>query len=245
MARLVSRADFAKLARVTKPAITKAAKKQLAAAFVEDRIDIDHAAARAYLAARGVTGAELERALGGRADDAPTEKPKAGKKSPAKPTAPGRKPPPVTRLPPGPPPEPPPKPRRVERQIPLPESMEELDEFSDAIRPLIARFGTSRTFQDWLGSLKLIEEIQAKNLQNQETEGKLIARSLVETHVFGAIDALARTLLRDAPKTITRKLFPLAKTGANVEAGERIVEGLIGQAFQSMKAQAIKALDSA
>jgi hypothetical protein len=237
MARLVSRADFARLARVTKAAITKAAKSQIAGAFVADRIDLDHPDARAYLAGRGVTGPEVDRA--------PTKKPDPTKKKQGKPPASGPKTPKVHHLPPAPPPAPSPKPRRVERQIPLPESMDELDELSDLLRPLISQFGTSRTFQDWLGSLKLIEEIQAKNLQNQETEGKLISRELVETHVFGAIDALARALLRDAPKTITRKLFPLAKTGGTVEAGERIVEGLIGQAFQTMKAQALKTLADA
>jgi hypothetical protein len=245
MARLVSRADFAKLARVTKPAITKAAKKQLVGAFVEDRIDVDHAEARAYLASRGVTGAEIDRALGGGSDGAPTTKPKAGKARKADPPAPppekARRPPPVTKLPPGPVPRPP-KIKTPERQIPLPETLEELDELGELLRPLIERFGTSRRFVDWLDALKKIEDIQKSHLQNQETEGKLISRELVETYILGAISALARTLLRDAPKTIARKAWPLAKTGRPVEEGERIVEGAIGQAFATMKEQVTKAL---
>jgi len=52
MARLVSKAEFADLAGVTRAAITKAIGKRLAPAMVGDRIDLDHLAAKRYFAGR-------------------------------------------------------------------------------------------------------------------------------------------------------------------------------------------------
>jgi hypothetical protein len=52
MARLVSKAELARLAGVSRAAISKASGKQLAPALVGDRVDLDHVATKRYLAGR-------------------------------------------------------------------------------------------------------------------------------------------------------------------------------------------------
>src|SRR5690349_8646575 len=52
MPRLVSRAEFARLCKVSKAAITKACAKALGPACSADRIDVDHPAAVAYRKAK-------------------------------------------------------------------------------------------------------------------------------------------------------------------------------------------------
>jgi hypothetical protein len=54
MARLISRAELARLAKVSDVAISKACKARLAPACVEKRIDLDHPAVLDYLASKGV-----------------------------------------------------------------------------------------------------------------------------------------------------------------------------------------------
>src|SRR6185295_18342658 len=54
MPRLVSRADLARRAKVSRPALTKQCQKALAPACQGDRVDIDHPAVQAFLKAHGV-----------------------------------------------------------------------------------------------------------------------------------------------------------------------------------------------
>ena len=80
-ARCVSKAEFAKLAGVSKPAISKALRGKLAAALVDDRVDIDHPASVEYLRTRGKTVPAR----------APTKPPKKGSKPPPAPTRSAKK----------------------------------------------------------------------------------------------------------------------------------------------------------
>ena len=70
--------------------------------------------------------------------------------------------------------------------------------------------------------------IREKELRNWEVEGKLIPRDGVRTHVFGAVEGANRRLLRDAPKTIARRLYAMAKSGASVEEAEQVVREIVG-----------------
>src|SRR5262245_49219 len=83
MPRVLSRAEFARLAKVSKAAITKACGAGLAPACTSDRIDADHPAALAYLKRRGVALA--------RTDGAPTKSKKRPAAAPATPTAPQKR----------------------------------------------------------------------------------------------------------------------------------------------------------
>jgi hypothetical protein len=110
------------------------------------------------------------------------------------------------------------------------------------IREVIKRFGTVTAFKDWLTSLKAIEDIRERRLRNEEADGRLIPREPVKHHVFGAIDAANRRLLNDSPKTIARRVYALAKTGAAIEEAEQIVREIISSQLRPVKVQAARVL---
>jgi hypothetical protein len=89
---------------------------------------------------------------------------------------------------------------------------------------------------------KRAAEVQRLTLQNRETEGRLISRELVKTHVFGAIDAANRRLLGNASKTIAHRVSALARAGAPVEEIERTVRDIIAQNLQFVKVTATRVL---
>jgi len=114
---------------------------------------------------------------------------------------------------------------------------------ADTLRPIIERFGTKRALRDWLLALKEIEVIREKRLGNEETEGLLIYRELVRTHVFGKIEACNRRLLGDVPKTLTRRVYALANAGTAIEEAEQVVRGLMSDQLNPMKAAVERTLD--
>lgn len=121
-------------------------------------------------------------------------------------------------------------------------SDEDIEELAELIRPLLERFGTSLRFKDFLASLKTIEDIRGKRIENEKDEGRLIERELVRVHVFGAIERANRQLLTDLPKTITRTLYAAAKSGVPVEDSERTVRAQISDQLKPMKLTAAKTL---
>lgn len=231
MPRPVSRAELARLAKVSKPAITKRCAKDLAPALVGDRVDLDHPLVRAFLLEHGVNLPPSDRAptksrkTASATPRVPTKGAPAGKKRDGKPTA--RSPDPVT----------------GELEFGNGDS-EELEEIADIIRPLVERFGTKRAFRDWLLALKEIEAIREKRLNNEEAEGLLIYRELVRTHVFGRIEACHRRLLGDVPKTLTRRVYALAKNGTAIEEAEATVRELIGSQLDPMKTAVDRTLNA-
>ncbi len=231
MPRPVSRAELARLAKVSKPAITKQCDKALRPALVGDRVDLDHPLVRAFLLEHGV---DLP---------APAHAPAKGKKtSPTSRAAPTKAP--ATQPKRGG------KPTAKRPAEPVSElefgggDSEELEAIADIIRPLVERFGTKRAFRDWLLALKEIEAIREKRLNNEEAEGLLIYRELVRTHVFGRIEACHRRLLGDVPKTLTRRVYALAKNGTAIEEAEATVRELIGSQLDPMKTAVDRTLNA-
>jgi len=226
MSRLVSRAEFARLARVSKQAISKACNAGLAPACSHDRIDAAHPAAVAYLKRRGVALARYDgdppkskkpRAVAPAAPPAPQKRSKNRKSSP---TAPGPKP---------------------DEPVPADEPGE-LDAYAEELDRLVTRYGTARNFRDWLSALKDIETIRKTRLDNEQTEGRLIQRDIVKGHLLGLIDAFARRLLTDAPKTIARRCYANAGSNVAVEESEKMVAELIGSMLEPVKTTAAKLL---
>lgn len=116
---------------------------------------------------------------------------------------------------------------------------------SMTIRELVDRFGGRRAFRDWLDALKKIEDIRKTRLDNDTTEGELISRELVESHVFGALEALSRKLLQDMPKTAARRLEAAVKAGEKTEECERILRDLLSKQLRPTKAEAARKLRNA
>lgn len=235
--RLISRAELARIAGVSKPAITKACGKQLKAACQGDRVDLDHAAAAAYLASRGVTApparpGKTDRAPTRSAESTefdvsdPTDEPKRGRGRPRKPTD-------------G-------EPESVGHMRPPPGvvagSNQDLKQLSEMLMPMVERFGTDTRFADWLSSIKDIELIREKRLKNGETEGGYISRELVKVHLLGAMEASNKRLLGDAAKTITAKVANIIRSGGGLEEAQRAVRDEISKQIKPVKEKAARYL---
>lgn len=104
------------------------------------------------------------------------------------------------------------------------------------------RFGGRAELEEWLKARKLVEEVREKRLKNDETDGTLIERELVTTHVFGALDESYRRLLSDAVRTITRQLYANAKSGVELERSEQDARKIISKILDPMKRRVAKAL---
>lgn len=98
------------------------------------------------------------------------------------------------------------------------------------IRELVERHGTRRELLDWVDALKKIEDTRKAYLANSQTEGELISRELVATHVLGLLEALTRRLLVDLPRTLVSRLYAAARSSEPPETAEGLVrEMLSGQ----------------
>ena len=126
-----------------------------------------------------------------------------------------------------------------------PGSTGDLEELAEALRPMVQRFGTETAFAKWLDQLKKIEDIREKRLKNEETVRALIQRDAVKTFGFGYIDRAQKLLLRDAARTIARRLYAMAKAGEPAEEAERTVRDLLGSTLRPMRAAFAKALRNA
>lgn len=256
MSRLISRVELARHARVSKPAITKAARGPLAAACERDRIDLDHPLVHRYLTGK-LEPAELAKiyASGPEPDQAAAVAPRAPRRRVVAPTEPTPKAPKKAAKPAAAPTAetPPDQTEHVEEELgPLllsatdqGGSREDLIRLRKVFAPLIARFGTGRMFRDWLDALKGIEDIRKKRLDNEETEGRLISRELVKTHVFGAIEGSHRRLLGDLPKTAVRLVYAMANAKEPIEAAEQRLRDIITTVLRPVKATAERVVEDA
>jgi hypothetical protein len=248
MPLLISRAEFARRAGVSKPAITKAMKGPLLAARQGNRIDCQHPAAAAYLAAKTAPPAPkpappAKPTVPPRADkpSAPTPPAKKTRSAPSAPT-PKAKPAPAA----------PSDPTPVNLSLPdeawlqLPRGTDqELANYKAKLLPLVKRFGGEKAFQDWLKSLKDMELISKTRLDNGERAGHLVSRAHVKTHVFGLIDGMLRLLLTDAPKTIASRAFTMARSGHSLEECEAMAREVNASHVVHVKDRVRKALTDA
>lgn len=218
--KLVSRADYARWAGISDAAVSKLCKKRLADACVNKRIDVDHPAVLEHLESKGVdptTGPPAGRKV---AERAAAPRRSTPKKVPAKPTGPA--------------------PETVRQREFTRKELERFDEMR--LRDLVAEFGTVPAFLDHLNALKRLEDVREKALKNDDTEGSIISRELVQGHVFGALYGLSSRLLGDMPKTVAQQLYALAKTGAPLEEAEKVVRDAVSSQIEPVKVKVSKAL---
>lgn len=219
--KLLSKADFARVAGVSKQAIGKAMKEGgLKGAVVNDRIDMMHPDAVAYLK-RPRPGSRRRSA-----DQRGKKKPKPAPKQDRAKTSNGNGAPLAPEL-------------TTDDGI-------DISRYADfTLRELVDRFGSVRALKDWLEALKKIEDIREKRLNNEVVQRALISRELVKTHVFGFLDAGNRRLLGDTPKTIARRLYGLARSDAPIEEAEKLVREIIGSQLEPQKKRVSKLLREA
>lgn len=246
MSRRVLRSELARLAGVTKPALTKLAKGRLAKAFGSDGwVDLDHPLVVEWLESKGVSPTAVR---------PPREKARA-----RTPTTRPVPPPPVAKagarraLPPPAPAGPEQGAERGERRATGPDLaaayISQLGEGLDieglaqmTLQEIIERWGTEARFRDLLEARKRLGEIVEKDLKNDETIGRLIDRDLVKTHVFGLIDSLLKQLFRDAATNIARTTYGMARGGKSLEEAETTVRDILASHVKDVKAKAAKVL---
>lgn len=224
MPNLVSRADYARMAGISDSAVSRLARGKLADASAGKRIDLDHPAVVAHLESRGVDptkGPPTGRTVAERATVARRKAPaKASRQAPSG----GED-----------------EPAETTRQAGV--TKDEIERFDHmTLRELMDRFGTAPVFVDHLNALKRMEDVREKALKNDETDGLIISRELVQAHVFGTLYGLSRRLLGDMPKTVAQQLYALAKTGAPLEEAERVVRDAVSSQIEPVKVKVANAL---
>jgi hypothetical protein len=237
--KILTRAEFARAAPVSKAAVTKWLAGPGAPAAAGDGVDIEHPAAVTFLA--------KHRARAGRAAAAPTPSPVLAPAAPAAPPA-SRKGARARQPEPTPPPAPLEVAAPLKRGAPPPELdaagyAPELDSLT--LGEIVRRFGTMPQFADHLNACAKIETTRKTWLDNCVTEGKLIRRELVQTHLIGIIDGVFKRLLSDTARTIVLRLTSHAKAGGSVEDGEKIAVDLLSSQLDPVKQTAARVLRNA
>lgn len=254
MARTITRAECARLARVSKPAITKWLTKHPAARD-GDRVNLDHADVVAYLKSKGYevppppvaapAAPAPPAAAAAQPDGAPTRSKKPAKaKPPVPPVSPKG-----ARRKPADPTEPPaapavPQPARAGARrggkakagaAPEVDAQGFVDELADlTLLQICERYGTVSTYKNHLEAFEKRERALKYRLDNEEAEGRLIDRALV-ARVIGTLDGANRRLLGDGPKTIARRLYAMARSDEPVEDAESTVHEIIGSILKAVK----------
>lgn len=217
MAQLVSKSELARLAGVTKAAITKAAVKQFPKALIGPRVDLDHSDVQRYLAQRrgGQTAASVSAP---EPQEAPVETDQGPPVSPAVEES---------------------AIDEAHRDV----RIEDIERYAHlSLDALTKKFGTAVAFGDWLDARKRISDIREKDLKNDERSGRLITREFVRTHVLSHIESSNRRLLQDGAVTITRRLFAAIKGGATVEDAQQLVRDIISSQLRPARDSAVRAL---
>jgi hypothetical protein len=232
--RLISRAELARRAGVSKPAITKRCAKDFVPAMLGDKIDLDHPVVQSFLKDRGVSTPAPARA--------PTRSRKAASPAPAEPTdslvdAQDGLPAPTGFRPDLPPDDP--------RRAFSPGSPEDLEYLGSLLEPLVAYFGTDEGCKNWMIALREKENIRAKRLDNEETEGLSIPREFVVVHILSLLEETNKRLLGDMPKTLVRRLFSLANTGATATDGEREAREAVSSHLDAVRQKIAKSIRDA
>jgi hypothetical protein len=219
--KLLSKADFARVANVSKQAVGRAMKEgKLQEAVVGDRVDMMHPQAVAYLKRPRPGSRRRDQ------DPKPETVPLADKSHDVDPTSNGN--------------------GASAAELLVTDTGLDISRYADmTLRELVDRFGSVRALKDWLEALKKIEDIREKRLNNEEVQRHLISRELVKTHVFGFLEAGNRRLLGDTPKTIARRLYGLARSDAPIEEGEKLVREIIGSQLNPQKDRVSKLLREA
>lgn len=93
-----------------------------------------------------------------------------------------------------------------------------------------------------LSRRKRAAEAEKLELANAQTRGALIARELVRTHVFGALEATNKRLLGDAAKAIASKVFNATRAKGTLEDAVRLVREEISKQLRTTKDRVTRVL---
>lgn len=226
--QLVTRAELARRAGVSRPAATKACNGPLADAWDGKRVDLAHPTVVAYLEKQGnapTPGAVKVKSrskVGGAADKEKRQTAALERHVVTLPTS---------------------------DQAPQPAD-DELDQkfaayFDYTVRDIVRKFGTDTAFADFLKAAKAIEDIKEKQLKNDEKKGQLVSRELMRRGVFDVINETHRRMLTDGAKSISNDLEPMVRAGISPLEREAAIAERLGKFINPCKARMARALKNA
>lgn len=138
-----------------------------------------------------------------------------------------------------------PIPEPTEAEIPTPMTMEtellleDVKGYMDmTLRQLVEKHGTVSSLKDYLDAVKLLMDIEAKDLKNNLTSREYISRDFVKTHVLGLIETVFVRLLNDVPSTLVDDILVRNKAGSTREQLEAHTRSLLSKEIQSLKEKA-------
>ena len=104
------------------------------------------------------------------------------------------------------------------------------------------QFGGDVRFLQWVRAQKEVELVQERRLKNLMTDGSLIRRDYVRTHIFGLIETTFTRLLSDTPKSLTNLVTEQVKSGASSEEIEISVREIISKQIRDLKTKSERLL---
>lgn len=110
------------------------------------------------------------------------------------------------------------------------------------VRQITDRHGSLTACADFVDLRKDVAATKRLELQNAETEGRLIPRDLVATHVFGAIEAMNRRLLSDTAKSLALLITSAVKNDETLEQIETRIRDDISTHLRFVKTTAARVL---
>lgn len=137
-------------------------------------------------------------------------------------------------------------PETIDPEAMLLEIPEDITAFADmSLRELVTRFGTDIRFLDWLKSIKMIEDINEKRLKNAVSKGELVGREIVKLGIIDPIDAAHIKLLTDGAKTIARRATAMHNAERSLDDIEKFVKDQITSFIRPIKAKVNRTLKDA
>lgn len=211
---LVTKSELADRAQVSRPAVTKAIKGELAGSVVDGKIDASHPAVTQYVA-RNLRRADRRRAPAPRGERTEELAPSVD-----------------TDTPPG----------DVQKILNgLPKDIRELADWS--LRKLTEKFGTDRSMAEYLKAVRVLEKVHEQRLKNARDEGTVVSRDLVQRGVLEPFDLCFQRLLADGARAIATRVADMARAGESNEACEAFVSERLTDFIKGTKAAAGRALE--
>lgn len=123
-----------------------------------------------------------------------------------------------------------------------PSGEEDVEALGDmTIAQVLEIHGTEAAFKAYLDAMKTIEDISSKRLANAEKEGKLIARELVDRHVFAPVERMFTQILGELPKSVATTSQEAYKAGQTVQDVEAAIYKTVAKIVKDTKAKFTKA----
>lgn len=231
--KLISKAELARVAGVSRTATTKASATggPLADAVEGKKINIDHPTAIEWLAAKNVNAADVVAPV--KKTTTPRKvrvaKKKTAVKKKAKPRAIEKEKKPAT------PTEP--------KQAPITVGGYEIDGLEDlTLREIVMRYGSIDGFKRYVDSLKSISDFNMRDMKMKTHRGELVSRDMVSNTLFPLVDVAYQRLVSDVPAATIQQIIARVESGGDdvVIDCEKIMRDAVSRVLKNTKNSIMK-----